>query len=111
MNEEVSASRRGDETEQGLQQIAGDADDQSDGDGGLYQSQSHASQHASLGALAEDRHEQQQRNDSEVLEQQDGEAGTPVCEPRRRESEWSCTTIAVEESDRGAPITMAVRMS
>ena len=58
-------------------------------------------------ARGEDRHEQEQRHDGQILQQQDREAARPVAVASRCWRDRSSTTIAVEESARLKPMIVA----
>ena len=62
------------ESEQGAQGIAADDHDDGNRNTGLGQGRENADQHRSIGLAAENGDEQEQRDDGQVLEQQDGEA-------------------------------------
>ena len=74
-DEQIARARRRHQSEQRLQQDAAEHDDDGERQRGLQERPAKAAKHRAAGACREQRNEHQNRNDREILQQQNGKAG------------------------------------
>ena len=82
---------------------AAEHDNRGERDRGLHECAPRLVQHRTAGTRRHDRNEHQDRNDSEILRQQDGKLARPTLVVSRSWFDSSSITIAVEDNDRQAP--------